>query len=75
MCIRDRITIPTAFQIASSVQETDDVAKLARFAVREDVYKRQALSDVGEGVITYCDSCDFSATDEKAEVALSLIHI
>lgn len=28
------ITIPTAFQIASSVQETDDVAKLARFAVR-----------------------------------------
>ena len=28
-----------------------------------------ALSDVGEGVITYCDSCDFSATDEKAEVA------
>ena len=28
-----------------------------------------ALSDVGEGVITYCASCDFSATDEKAEVA------
>ena len=29
-----------------------------------------ALSDVGEGVIAYCDSCDYAATDEKVEVVL-----
>ncbi|MDD2446990.1 MAG: proline--tRNA ligase [Tissierellia bacterium] len=27
-----------------------------------------AMSDVGEGVIAYCDNCDYAATDEKAEV-------
>lgn len=27
-----------------------------------------ALSDVGEGVICYCDECDFAATDEAAPV-------
>lgn len=31
------LTIPTAFQIASSTQETDDVAKLARLAVRDKI--------------------------------------
>lgn len=29
------ITIPTAFQIASSAKETDDIAKLARLAIRD----------------------------------------
>lgn len=29
-----------------------------------------ALSEIGEGVITYCESCDFAATDEKAPVVL-----
>lgn len=33
-----------------------------------EAHEFTALSDVGEGVITYCDSCDFAATDEKAEV-------
>lgn len=37
------ITIPTAFQIASSVQETDDVAKLARFAVRDKIKDEKLL--------------------------------
>ncbi|MBC8588039.1 proline--tRNA ligase [Paratissierella segnis] len=27
-----------------------------------------AMSEVGEGVIAYCDHCDYAATDEKAEV-------
>lgn len=27
-----------------------------------------ALSEVGEGEIAYCESCDYAATDEKAEV-------
>ena len=27
-----------------------------------------AMSDVGEGVVAYCDHCDFAATDEKSEV-------
>lgn len=29
-----------------------------------------ALSDIGEGVIVYCDHCDYAATDEKAAVVL-----
>lgn len=37
------ITIPTAFQIASSAQETDDVAKLARFAVRDKIKDEKLL--------------------------------
>lgn len=27
-----------------------------------------AMSDVGEGVIAYCNKCDYAATDEKAQV-------
>jgi prolyl-tRNA synthetase len=27
-----------------------------------------AMSEVGEGLIAYCDHCDYAATDEKAEV-------
>lgn len=27
-----------------------------------------AMSDVGEGVVAYCNSCDYAATDEKAQV-------
>lgn len=27
-----------------------------------------AMSEVGEGVVAYCDHCDYAATDEKAEV-------
>lgn len=29
-----------------------------------------ALSDVGEGVICYCENCKYGATDEKAQVVL-----
>lgn len=29
-----------------------------------------ALSEVGEGVIAYCDSCSYSATDEKAGMSM-----
>lgn len=29
-----------------------------------------ALSDVGEGVIAYCNSCDYAATDEKCSIRL-----
>ncbi|WP_422484542.1 proline--tRNA ligase [Gudongella sp. DL1XJH-153] len=31
-----------------------------------------AMSDVGEGVIAYCKSCDYAATDEKAKVIYSI---
>lgn len=31
-----------------------------------------ALSEIGEGQIAYCDSCDFAATDEKAEVVFNI---
>lgn len=31
-----------------------------------------AMSDVGEGVVAYCDSCDFAATDEKSQVVYSI---
>src|SRR5690606_33222286 len=27
-----------------------------------------AMSEVGEGLIAYCDNCDYAATDEKAEI-------
>lgn len=27
-----------------------------------------AMSDIGEGVVVYCDHCDFAATDEKSAV-------
>ena len=33
-----------------------------------------ALSDVGEGVIAYCDKCGYSATDEKVEVVIDDIN-
>lgn len=31
-----------------------------------------ALSEIGEGQIAYCKSCDFAATDEKAEVVFHI---
>ena len=31
-----------------------------------------AMSDVGEGVIAYCDHCDFAATDEKSQVVYNV---
>ena len=27
-----------------------------------------AMSEIGEGLVAYCDNCDYAATDEKAEV-------
>lgn len=40
------LTIPTAFQIASSVQETDDVAKLARLAVRDKIKDGRVMMQI-----------------------------
>jgi len=31
-----------------------------------------AMAETGEGVIAYCDACDYAATDEKAKVVYSL---
>lgn len=31
-----------------------------------------AMSEVGEGLIAYCDQCDYAATDEKAEVVYKI---
>lgn len=31
-----------------------------------------AMSDIGESQIAYCDTCDYAATDEKAECALEI---
>ena len=31
-------------------------------------HEHMAMSEVGEGIIAYCDGCDYAATDEKAEV-------
>ncbi len=31
-----------------------------------------AMSEVGEGLIAYCKSCDYAATDEKAEVVYNV---
>ena len=31
-----------------------------------------AMSEVGEGLVAYCDNCDYAATDEKAEVIYEL---
>ena len=33
-----------------------------------------AMSDAGEGLIAYCDSCDYAATDEKAQVVYENIN-
>ncbi|WFA07681.1 proline--tRNA ligase [Tissierella sp. Yu-01] len=33
-----------------------------------------AMSDVGEGVVAYCDHCDYAATDEKAEVVYNVLE-
>lgn len=33
-----------------------------------------AMSDVGEGLLVYCDDCDYAATDEKAEVIYEVSH-
>lgn len=32
-----------------------------------------ALSDVGETEITYCKSCDYAATDEKADCHIHMV--
>ncbi|WP_416197317.1 MAG: proline--tRNA ligase [Sporanaerobacter sp.] len=31
-----------------------------------------AMSEVGEGLIAYCDNCDYAATDEKAQVVYNI---
>ncbi|WP_132996454.1 proline--tRNA ligase [Sporanaerobacter acetigenes] len=31
-----------------------------------------AMSEVGEGLVAYCDSCDYAATDEKAAVVYNI---
>ena len=31
-----------------------------------------AMSEIGEGLIAYCDHCDYAATDEKAEVVYNI---
>lgn len=41
-----------------------DVGAMGGLASHEFI----ALSDVGEGVVCYCDQCDYAATDEKARV-------
>jgi prolyl-tRNA synthetase len=33
-----------------------------------------AMSDVGEGVIAYCEHCDYAATDEKAAVVYNVLE-
>lgn len=33
-----------------------------------------AMSDAGEGLVVYCDSCDYAATDEKAAVVYENIN-
>lgn len=33
-----------------------------------------AMSDAGEGLIAYCEDCDYAATDEKAEVVYENIN-
>ena len=33
-----------------------------------------AMSESGEGLVAYCDSCDYAATDEKAEVIYENIN-
>lgn len=40
------LTIPTAFQIASSAQETDDVAKLARLTVRDKMKDGRVMMQI-----------------------------
>lgn len=31
-----------------------------------------AMSEIGEGLVAYCDHCDYAATDEKAEVIYNI---
>lgn len=69
------ITIPIAFQIASNAKETDDVAKLARFALRDKmkdgklmmqiVKDLQYLMDVEEDEEVLIDTLDL--WDDKNE--------
>ncbi len=33
-----------------------------------------AMSEVGEGLIAYCDACDYAATDEKATVVYNVVN-
>ena len=37
-----------------------------------DSHEFMAMSEVGESFVAYCDSCDYAATDEKAEVVYEL---
>ena len=32
-----------------------------------------AMSEVGEGLVAYCDHCDYAATDEKAKVIYNIV--
>lgn len=32
-----------------------------------------AMSEVGEGLVVYCNNCDYAATDEKAEVVYNVV--
>lgn len=37
-----------------------------------DSHEFMAMAETGEGVIAYCDSCDYAATDEKAKVVYNI---
>ncbi|NLX61917.1 MAG: proline--tRNA ligase [Tissierellia bacterium] len=37
-----------------------------------DSHEFMAVADTGEGVIAYCDNCDYAATDEKAKVVYTV---
>lgn len=37
-----------------------------------DSHEFMAMSEVGESLVAYCDSCDYAATDEKAKVVYEL---
>lgn len=39
-----------------------------------DSHEFTALSEHGEGVIAYCDACEFAATDERAEVKDDVLY-
>lgn len=38
-----------------------------------DSHEFMAMSEVGEGLIAYCDNCNYSATDEKAKVVYNIV--
>ncbi|MTI69873.1 MAG: proline--tRNA ligase, partial [Firmicutes bacterium] len=37
-----------------------------------DSHEFMAMSEIGEGVVAYCDDCDYAATDEKADCVYEL---